>query len=78
MYLFKGKNEMKKENRIVNLLTCVKIKIKNYIRTILKFISKKSIKCSYSNYDFQRQNYNNYEKCRIEITMQMQKDRNLF
>ncbi|OPJ59319.1 hypothetical protein CLCHR_35530 [Clostridium chromiireducens] len=78
MYLFKGKNEMKKENRIVNLLTCVKIKIKNYIRTIFKFISKKSIKCSYSNYDFQRQNYNNYEKCRIEITMQMQKDRNLF
>lgn len=78
LYLFKGKNEMEKENRIENLLTYIKIKVKNYIKTIFNFISKKNVKDSYSDYDFERQNYNNYEKCRAEITMQIQRDRNLF
>lgn len=78
LYLYKGKNVMEKESRIVKLLTNVKINIKNYIKVIFNVIKKKNIRDSYSGYDFKRQNYNNYEKCRAEITMQMQRDRNLF
>ena len=78
LYLFRGKNEMEKENRIENLLIFVQIKAENYIKAIFNFKSKKNIKDSYSDYNFERQNYNNYEKCRAEITMQMQRDRNWF
>lgn len=69
---------MKHENRIEKFLINMKSKVKKYIKVILKGILKDNKTDSFVNHKVERFNVNNYEKCRIEVTMQMQRDRNLF
>ena len=75
---YRGSYIMKYKNKIKIYLIDAKMKFKSFIQLIFKFLLQRKLKDSHVNYDGEISNYNNYEKCRMETSIQMIRDRNLF
>lgn len=74
----RGKDNMKNENKIKDFLANIKYKLKNYIKIITKITPKDSIEYNFYDGWDKRLNISNYERCKIEITFQMKRDKFLF
>jgi len=75
---FEVKEIMKREYRIKKIVENIKYILKICIKVISWVGSKLTDIDGFDNYNAEKLSYNNYEKCRLEISLQMQRDRILF
>ena len=75
---FEVKEIMKREYRIKKIIENIKYILKSCKKVIFWVGSKITDIDGFDNYNVEKLSYNNYENCRLEISLQMQRDRLLF
>lgn len=76
--LFKVTDIMKTEYKIKKMFKSIKFILKSCAKAAYGFASKLVDIDGVDNYNAKKVKYNNYENCRIEISLQMLIDRNIF
>ena len=69
---------MKREHRIKKVIVNIKYLLKICTKVICFIGLKLTDIDGFDNYNVEKLSYNNYENCRLEISLQMQRDRLLF